>query len=138
MVCDAVCRSICRGILLSRCRAPVRARPGGCVSELAEFLRSTELFGSVDAAALDELLPDMSEAELSAGQVLVSQGDLSQNLYFLLSGGLGVTGHNERNQPRLLLEVQPRESVGEMAVLSDDPAPATIQATIRSRVLALP
>jgi hypothetical protein len=43
------------------------------VGELAEFLRSTELFGSVDVAALEELLPDMSEVELSAGEVLSSR-----------------------------------------------------------------
>lgn len=101
-------------------------------------MRSTELFRSVDSVAIEELIPDLRVIELSDGNALITQGDHDQNLYLLMSGGLRVTGYNQRDGARLLFEVSPGESVGEMSVLSDDRASTTVLSVGESRVLAVP
>jgi NTE family protein/lysophospholipid hydrolase len=102
------------------------------------FLRSTELFRSVDPAAIDELARGLRVVQLSDGKVLINQGDRDQSLYLLMSGGLRVTGHNQRGGARLLLEISPGESVGEMSVFSDEPALTTVSSIGESWVLAVP
>jgi len=105
---------------------------------LSVFLRSTELFRSVDPVALEELIPDLRAIELCDGKALITQGDRDQCLYVLMSGRLRVVGYNQRHEVRLLLEVSPGESVGEMSILSDDCASTTVLSAGESRVLAVP
>src|SRR6185295_9103918 len=105
---------------------------------LGDFLQSIELFSSLDAAVIAEFVPDLRVLDLADGGALVTQGDLDQNLYVLVSGHLRAIGRNHRFEERLLLEVGPGESVGEMSVLCDDIASATILADGASRVVAIP
>jgi lysophospholipid hydrolase len=105
---------------------------------LASFLRSNELFRCVEPAAVEELTPHLHVLELADGQALVSQGHHDDNLYLLISGLLRVTAHNQRSEPQQLFAVKEGESVGEMSILSDDPAPATILSAGESTVLAVP
>jgi len=83
-------------------------------------------------------VPHLRVVRLSDGNALVNQGDRDQNLYLLMSGALRVTGQNQRDGPRVLLEVSPGESVCEMSVLTDDPAMATVSSVGESCVAALP
>jgi len=106
-------------------------------NKLVEFLCSTELFGGVQVAAVAGIARDMRLMSLQDGEVLVRQGDLAQDLYLVLAGRLRVTAHNRANDPRLVLHVEAGESVGEMAVLCDDPASATIVAAGEVQVAAL-
>lgn len=105
---------------------------------LGDFLQSTELFSSLDAAVIAEFVPDLRVVDLADGEALVTQGDLDQNLYVLVSGHLRAIGRNHRYEERLLLEAGPGESVGEMSVLCDDIASATILADGASKVVAIP
>ena len=105
--------------------------------DLVEFVRSAELFQGVDVAALRELARELKIVELRDREVLIRQGDSDQNLYLVLSGRLRVARHDQRNGASLLSEVQPGESVSEMALLSDDPASATITAAGDARVVGL-
>ncbi|MBZ5596440.1 MAG: cyclic nucleotide-binding domain-containing protein [Acidobacteriia bacterium] len=101
-------------------------------------MRSTELFRSVEPAALEELVPELRIIELSDAKALITQGDHDQNLYLLMAGRLRIIGYDQRGGARLLLEVSPGESVGEMSVLSDDRASTTVLSVGESRVLAVP
>jgi lysophospholipid hydrolase len=105
--------------------------------ELIGFLRSTELFRDANTAGVSDVARALKVIELRTGQILVRQGELVHDLFFVLSGRLRVTVHNRRNEPHLVSYVEPGESVGEMAVLCDDPASATIEAAGQVRVAAL-
>jgi predicted acylesterase/phospholipase RssA/CRP-like cAMP-binding protein len=107
------------------------------VIDVVEFVRSTDVFQGVDAAAVRHLAPELKIFELRDQEVLVRKGDPDQNLYLVFSGRLRVTSDSERNEPSVLYDVQPGESVGEMALLSDDPASATTTASGDTRVVGL-
>jgi lysophospholipid hydrolase len=102
-----------------------------------EFLRTSELFCSVNPQVLEELLPKVRSIELSDGQPLVSDGDADQNLYLLMSGRLRVIGSDRRHGRQTQFEVIPGQTVREMAFFSDDRVSGTILSAAKSRVLAL-
>ncbi len=103
---------------------------------LAEFVQSTELFRDVEPAAVSELAPELNLVSLQDGEVLIREGDSDHNLYLVWSGGLRVTLHGPQDQVGLSFDVTPGESVAEMAILADDPAPATISASGDTSLLA--
>jgi NTE family protein len=107
------------------------------MSSITEFLKSSELFRSVDEALIGELVPNLQVIELHDQQPLVSKGGEDQNVYLLISGTLRVIGDNQRDQQRTLFEVMPGQSIREMAILSDDPVLASVVSSGESRVLVL-
>lgn len=70
---------------------------------------------------------------LERGEKLFSQGDPGDALYILVSGRLRVELQTDSG-PRVVGEVVPGETVGEMAMLTDDPRSATVVA-LRDSVL---
>jgi lysophospholipid hydrolase len=107
------------------------------LQSLVEFLQSTELFHGVDPAAVSELATEIKLIGLQDGAVLIREGDSDHNLYLVFSGCLRVTLPRQRNQAASFFDVSPGESVGEMAILAEDPAPATILARGETSLLAL-
>ena len=73
--------------------------------------------------------------KLSKGEALFEQGDVSDGVYFLVSGLLGVLVRAADGSTKLANQIQHGELVGEMAVLSDFPRSATIYATRESELL---
>ena len=108
------------------------------ISDPLAFLSSTELFRAIDPSILAKLAPDVEMVSLRDGEVLVREGDANQNLYLVADGHLRVRGRNQRNEPILLSVAGPGESAGEMGVLADDAASATIEAAGATRVARLP
>ena len=108
------------------------------ISELAEFLCTTELFRSVDASLIAELAAHMDVVSLDEGDLLVREGTSDQNLYLVMSGHLRVSGRNPRNEPIPLSVAGAGESVGEMGILAHDPATSTIDALGEARAARLP
>lgn len=105
---------------------------------VSTFLRSSELFRSVDANAVEELVPKLRTVDLHDGETLVSQGDVDRNLYLVISGSLRVVGSDHRNEQRTFFEALPGQSVREMAILSDDPVSASVISRGESRALVFP
>jgi predicted acylesterase/phospholipase RssA/CRP-like cAMP-binding protein len=105
--------------------------------DLAEFLRTTDLFREVPSDALEHLATQLTEITLSEGQTLVRQGDVDANLYLIREGTLRLTGARAANDSRVLFDVQPGQSVAEMALLSSDPSPVTISAIGSTRAVVL-
>jgi len=122
----------------------LRPRPGGnrflfrMIQKIASFLRSTDLFKSVDPLAVEELIPQLSVVNLEDGQALVSQGNQDAGLFLVVSGHLRVTVSDRRGEPHLLFVVKPGESAGEISILSNDPAAGSILSEGKSTVLAIP
>jgi CRP-like cAMP-binding protein len=91
----------------------------------AEFLRSTELFRSLEPAAFEDLLVILRRIEVKDGDLLIRQGDVDRNLYLLVSGNLLVmAGADHRNQE--LPRISPGQSLREAALLWDDGVSETI------------
>jgi CRP-like cAMP-binding protein len=87
---------------------------------------------------LDELLPELNEVRLAAGEVLFRVGEPATLVYFLVSGRLAVrkkTGFAEKMQVVALLD--PGAPVGEGAVFPGRAHNATVVAVEDCRLVAL-
>jgi predicted acylesterase/phospholipase RssA len=92
------------------------------------------LFEGLDSEVLEELVPNVEWISLPSGETLFRQGDAADATYFVISGRLRVVAEKPEG-PRVLNEVGPGESVGEMALLTDDERSATVYA-VRDAQLA--
>ncbi len=114
------------------------------VAELARArLRRHQLqaaLGTQASAADEGLLPALCEVArwqtVDAGEQLVRQGEVSDAIYFVLSGRLRTIAEAtpERPEPVVLGEVLPGESLGESAALSGQTRAASVWATRPSEV----
>jgi predicted acylesterase/phospholipase RssA/CRP-like cAMP-binding protein len=96
------------------------------------------LFGPFEVAEadlLERLLDATALRALPAGEDLFRQGQPAGAAYILLLGSLRVAVEGPDGSEQVINEVAPGETVGEMALLTDDPRSATIYA-VRDSVLA--
>ena len=135
---------------LARLPAPaferVAARRPEAVEQLAESARRRlrrsqlaailgRLFGAVDGVTLREVEAQVAWVRLGGGQTLFRQGDEADAVYFVVSGRLRALVEGDDGAERVLNEMAPGESIGEIALLTGEPRTATVRA-IRDAELA--
>ena len=92
------------------------------------------VFGEFNPEMLERLIPRLEWVELSGGESLFGQGDMAEDLYFVLSGRLRAHAVNAEGERKLLGEIMRGETVGEMAVIANEARSASVTA-IRDSVL---
>lgn len=92
-----------------------------------------EVFQTSGPGVVREMSRRFRWVQLERGETLFSQGDPGDALYVLVSGRLRVELETDSG-PRVVGEVAPGETVGEMSLLSDEPRSATVVA-LRDSVL---
>ncbi len=102
--------------------------------EMARLL--PEVFRSLDAEALRELSGVFSWLRLDRGETLFVEGGPAEALYVLASGRLQAQVRDGAGGMRVVGEIVPGETVGEMAMITDDRRSATVVA-MRASVLQL-
>ncbi|PAW65383.1 MAG: hypothetical protein B9S36_00205 [Verrucomicrobiia bacterium Tous-C2TDCM] len=101
---------------------------------LIEVLRASSDFSSVSERSLGELVRSGTVREPAVGTEIVSQGEPSQQLWILLSGGLDILiGGEPINQVS-----RPGEVVGQISAVSMTPATATVRIASASTCLCIP
>jgi predicted acylesterase/phospholipase RssA len=75
---------------------------------------------------------------LKAGETLIRQGDTDSDYYVLISGRLAVFVRDGQGAVVARGRVSPGESVGEMALLLDEPRSATVVARLDSELVHFP
>ena len=93
-----------------------------------------ELLGDIDPQSLDVLLPHLEWVEVPAGQALMTQGEVGDAMYLLLSGRLRTYISNKFGETRAVREIGRGQVVGEMSLFTNEPRSATLVA-IRDSVL---
>jgi CRP-like cAMP-binding protein len=93
--------------------------------------------GGVDATALTFLADEVGWETLPRGAILMRQGESGDSLYFVVSGRLRVFGLRDDGEQVGIGAVGPGETVGEMALLADEPRSATIEALADCELLRL-
>jgi HEAT repeat protein/ATP/ADP translocase len=107
---------------------------GGAMTETARtlgeldrmlFLRKVPLFGQIGPEDLQRIAATASERLYPAGESLMTEGDLGEELIVIVEGDVRVV-HVDGDGERLLRTYQAGDHIGELAVLRDRPRAATV------------
>src|SRR5579872_1724656 len=101
-----------------------------------DFLNSTPIFENLPKEAIALLAKESKEMNLSSGEYLIHQDEVGDSVYVLCYGRLIVL-HESGDTSRLLGEIYPRETVGEMALLGEKKRSSSVIAARNSTVLVL-
>lgn len=91
-------------------------------------LAASGLFAGVDALELERFDREANWVRLSGGDCLFRQGDAAEDVYVVVRGSLEVLVVGRDGSTRLVDILGPSDSVGEMALLTDEPRSATVRA----------
>lgn len=92
------------------------------------------VFNSLDAEALQDLSGVFKWLRIDRGETLFVEGGPGEALYVLASGRLQANVRDDSGEDRAVGEIVPGETVGEMALMTDEPRSATVVA-MRASVL---
>ncbi len=104
--------------------------------ELTAFLAGIPLFASLDKSIRLELAGELEPVHVAADEVIFRQGDAGEGLFLVVSGRLRVSVASDGPE-RALYDIGRGAIVGEMALLTDRPRAATVQAVRDSDLLLL-
>ncbi len=94
---------------------------------LSSALRRSELFGAVDPEVLKDLEAELELVNLASGQILFRRGEQGDAMYLIIAGRLRVVLESSDTE-KVLAELHPGDTFGEMAVLTSEPRSATVYA----------
>ncbi len=104
-----------------------------------DTLAHVGLFSSLDKKELQTLAKSSQERTYSAGTKLFSQGDSGSGLYILKSGRVSITqASGAQGAEKEINTLGAGETLGEMALLDDQPRSATVTAVEDVTALLLP
>lgn len=106
----------------------------GSAEDIARLER-TPLFGSLDRQSLTKLVEQVRLVELRAGQELFHQGDTAGELYVVARGAVVPIAEEEGRTRLAVLEAG--EFFGEIALFTNQPRNATIEALVDSQLLCI-
>jgi lysophospholipid hydrolase len=100
---------------------------------LSSALRRSELFGSVDPQVLRDLEAELELVDLASGETLFRRGETGDAMYLIIAGRLRVSLLQNENsegkeKEKILAELHPGDTLGEMAVLTGEPRSASVYA----------
>lgn len=93
-----------------------------------ELLRKLDLFTGAPHTVLERLADRLDERQVTAGTVLIREGDQADALWVLVSGSLGIRAHGAGKTDVELPPVQAPAYVGELGLLHNAPRSATVTA----------
>jgi NTE family protein/lysophospholipid hydrolase len=92
--------------------------------------------GRFDPAQVRQVQPPPHIIRLRSGDTLIEQGRPSDAMYVLAVGRLRAIVRDDRGDSRVLGDIVPGESVGEMSLLTGEPTSATVRAMHDSEVIS--
>ncbi len=97
----------------------------------------TKIFGEFDSKMLEIIEPQMEWIEILSGQILFNQHDEGDCLYFVISGRLRAYIETHEGHQKIIGEIIRGETVGEMAIFTDEKRSASIIAIRDSTLVKL-
>jgi CRP-like cAMP-binding protein len=104
----------------------------GIPSEVIRHFQAVPLFASISKKGVRALVQAADEVDLSAGKILVRQGEWGRHMYVILRGTAEVIKDGKK-----VRELIPGDFFGEMAFISGEARTATISARSDMRVMVL-
>jgi predicted acylesterase/phospholipase RssA/CRP-like cAMP-binding protein len=91
-------------------------------------LRESRTFRELDPAVLADLESEFDPVALYGGEALFRAGDVGDSLYIVVSGRLRVVARAPGGTERVVAELGPGETVGEMAIITGERRSADVYA----------
>jgi NTE family protein/lysophospholipid hydrolase len=99
--------------------------------------RMERVFGSLDTKVLHDIEKEVEWLTLKGGEALFEQGDTAESAFIVIDGRLRVVSKDSSPGSRVLDEVGPGETVGEIALLTEGTRAASVYAVRDSEVVRL-
>ena len=103
----------------------------------AELLKRALIFSSLSDDELEKVARPASERSYGTGEYIFWEGDSADYFYFIMEGRIKVLKHSSTGKEVIIAFFTPGEMFGEVAVFQGKPYPASAQAAIDTRVLAI-
>jgi CRP-like cAMP-binding protein len=111
------------------------AEPRHMPAAAAGALASTPLFAGLSQEALEKLVQQLTLVHLGHGEVLFREGDPGDALYVIVEGEVAVLAEGP---PRVeMARLGPGSFIGEVALMTDQPRSATVQAIADAELLRI-
>lgn len=105
--------------------SPPSSRPGPRIT--AAMLRDIGLFGGMDDETLAVLAKELPTQHVEAGDLVVEEGDTSQEMFVVVGGELEVVKRGVHGQDVRVALFGPGDWFGDMAILDVQPRSATVR-----------
>lgn len=106
------------------------------LTDIMLFLKRIPLYSSMTLEQLHTIALHMTEREVQAGEVIFQAGDLSYDLYLIVSGKVDIVLRHE-DRKHVLATLPEGEFFGDMAIFEDRPRSADAVAAEHSLLLML-
>lgn len=104
---------------------------------VSSALQNVALFRDLAPAELEALSHQVVRRDFSRNELIFSQGDRGDGLYFVASGHVSITRQNPNGDELILAMYVPDEYFGELALFDDEPRSASATAIDECSVLFL-
>lgn len=101
------------------------------------FLKRVSIFSGMTLEQIRVLTSHLDEQHFLPGEVILLEGDFSQELYILVSGQVRIVKDRGKAQERTLAVLGPGDFFGEMAIFESAPRSATAVAEEEAELLVL-
>jgi len=95
-------------------------------------------FAGVPTAEVEALLSGLARRRFPAGAVVLAEGDYRGEMYVLSEGTAEVVLTDRHGSEHVVSSIQTGETIGEMSLLTQSPASATVRAVDDAELLVLP
>ncbi|MEO8964813.1 MAG: cyclic nucleotide-binding and patatin-like phospholipase domain-containing protein, partial [Gammaproteobacteria bacterium] len=106
--------------------------------DLILFISKTKLLNAVPASRIAELLSQLKQINLAKGDLLFSQGSLSDSVYILMKGKLCAYFLHPSKEPQIVGHIIQYETIGELGAISLEPRSLSVKAEVNSEVIEIP
>lgn len=105
-------------------------------ARVVDVLRASDVFGSLESTVIEDLADVLQILTVRGGDTVLHDGDPSNSMMFVISGGLRVSRRDATGKQLLFNEVRPGASVGEAGLILQQPRSADVNA-VRDSTLAV-
>lgn len=92
------------------------------------MLKKIPFFKEMESKDLEILSEKMQILNVNEGDLIISEGDESKTIYFILEGAVTVFRVNHKDQKEYIYEINAPSYFGEMAIMDGGPRSASVRA----------
>jgi cAMP-dependent protein kinase regulator len=104
---------------------------------LRNLVATSPLFAPLDQSRQESLIGLFETILLEPGQVVVDEGQSSEELFVVLSGAVQVSKKDAQGEELTLAELEAGQIFGEISLIQKRPATATVRAIVKTVLLSL-